>query len=129
MVRRRAPLIAAAILVAEVAVGSWLLPSATWQASHGPRAVNLWEPGVIEALRRSNPQRFSQVAQTIDLLGRVDIAELRALAHQMKRVSSVDVGPALLASYPPKRHVSFAVEEVVYSAVATVRYPDRPRCC
>ncbi len=80
-------------------------------------AINLNEPGALEALQRSNPVHYEKVHRILEgVLQQPDAVVPRWMqanfdARQVKYV------PIVLTSHPPKRRLSFSLHGTRYEAV------------
>ena len=87
-------------------------------AFSGPREVNLDRPGALEALEDSNPGHYAKVLVVIRA------SQVESCEH-VPKVLKVNEGLELaehrcnsyllLTSHPPKRHVTFVLDDVRYT--------------
>jgi hypothetical protein len=97
----------------------WTAVAAAGQATPG-RAINLNEPGALEALQHSNPTHYKKVRKIMEgLFQRPDIAVPRWIQTNFD-ARNVSYAPILLTSDPPKRRLSFALDDTRYEAVVTL---------
>lgn len=90
------------------------------EAPTSPRTVVLDAPGALEALQRSNPAHFDKVRRILDgLLQRPDaeVPRWMEVSFGARDVSYVQV---VLTSHPPKRRLSFALDQTRYEAMFTL---------
>jgi hypothetical protein len=86
------------------------------------RAINLNEPEALDALQRSNPAHYEKVRKILD--GVVRQAESR-VTHWIRATfdaRNVNYAPILLTSAPPKRRLSFVLDDTSYEAVVTLTH-------
>jgi len=85
-----------------------------------PRAIDLNQPGAMEALERSNPAHHEKIGQIMaGLLKRSDREVPRWLQTSFG-ARDVSYAPILLTSDPPKRRLAFALDGTRYLAVVTL---------
>ncbi len=81
------------------------------------RAIDLNEPGALEALQRSNPTHYEKVRQILQgVLQRPDTDVPRWIRANFA-ANDVSYVPVVLTSHPPKRRLSFALDATRYEAV------------
>ena len=79
--------------------------------------IDLDEPGVLEALQRSNPTHYETVRKILDgVLQRSDNDVPRWIQTNFA-ARDVNYMPVVLTSHPPKRRLSFALDATRYEAV------------
>ena len=84
------------------------------------RAIDLNEPGALEALQRSNPTHYEKVRQILEgVLQRPDTDVPRWIQTNFA-AHDVSYVPVVLTSHPPKRRLSFALDATRYEAVVTL---------
>ncbi len=84
------------------------------------RSINLNEPGALEALQRSNPAHYEKVSKIMEGISqRPDTAVPRWIQTNFD-ARNVSYAPILLTSDPPKRRLSFALDNTHYEAVVTL---------
>lgn len=84
------------------------------------RTVNLNKPGALEALQQSNPTHYEKVRKILDgILQQPDVAVPRWIQTNFD-ARDVNYAPILLTSDPPKRRLSFALDETRYETVVTL---------
>ena len=99
----------------------WKVPSS---GEFGPaatspiaRTVDLGEPGALEALEQSNPERYRKVVQIMRIAGDVSCETLPQMLKVQHDVAAARCSSALvLTSYPAKRHLWFQLEDTAYVA-------------
>ena len=97
----------------------WLVFAAAGEVTAGP-AVDLSEPGALEALRLTNPTHHAKVWQILDgVLARPD-AEVPRWMQASFDARDVSYVPVVMTSYPPKRRFSFALDATRYEAILTL---------
>lgn len=101
--------------------GLVVLWSAAAAADAGPRrTVDLDQPGALQALAQSNPAHYAKIRTIMDgLLQRpdTDVARWIRTTFNARDVAYV---PIVLTSHPPKRRLSFALDDTRYEAVVTL---------
>lgn len=108
---RRRSLLAAAALVP-------LVP-----ALAAPAIVDLDSPGALARLRAERPEQFSRVMELLRDAERMPENKVEGWIRTRYNADSVHLGDMLLVSYPPKRRLSFSLEEVSYRATIVVSLP------
>jgi len=95
------------------------------------RHIHLDRPGVLEAIGESNPSHYAKIL-TIMQVSQMESCE--HLPKILKTREGLGVGEAscdsftLLTSYPPKRHMTFVLDDVRYTTnVAQVRLQSARR--
>ena len=84
------------------------------------RTVDLNTPDSLEALRQSNPTHYEKVRKILDgILQQPDAAVPRWIQTNFD-ARNVSYVPILMTSAPPKRRLSFALDETRYEAVITL---------
>ena len=84
------------------------------------RTVNLNRPDSLEALQQSNPAHYEKVRKILDgILEQPDAAVPRWIQTHFD-ARNVSYVPILMTSAPPKRRLSFALDETRYEAVVTL---------
>jgi len=94
------------------------------------REMNLDRPGALESIEQSNPAHYAKIL-VIMRVSQVEPCEHVPTILKTKEGVSVDDVRCdafmLLTSYPPKRHMTFVLDDVRYTSnVAQVRLP-RPK--
>jgi hypothetical protein len=99
--------------------GLWTALVAADAARPGQR-VDLNAPGALEALNQSRPAHFEKVRKILEgVLQRPDRDVPRWMQVSFG-ASDVDYRPVVLTSHPPKRRLSFALDDTHYEAVVTL---------
>jgi hypothetical protein len=96
------------------------------------RYVNLNKPGAMDRLKGENPTHYRAVSKILQAALRQaepagDLVVQHALAEWFRILSTykaedVDYSPILLASDPPKRELSFRLDDVRYSKILTLSH-------
>jgi hypothetical protein len=82
-----------------------------------PRVVDLNEPGVLEALKSSNPVHYEKIRNILqDILNHSDTGVPRWMQTTFD-ARDVKYIPIVLTSHPPKRQLSFILDAIRYEAV------------
>jgi hypothetical protein len=109
----------ARLLVAAVLVSLWTSGAAA--ADVAPRRlVDLDKPGALEALQQSNPTHYEKVRRIID--GVISQSDARVPGWMRANFDARDVSyaPIVMTSHPPKRRLSFALDDVRYETVVVL---------
>lgn len=84
------------------------------------RTANLNNPGALEALQQSDPTHYDKVRKILDgILQQPDAAVPRWIQTNFD-ARNVSYVPILMTSDPPKRRLSFALDDTRYEAVVTL---------
>jgi hypothetical protein len=107
------------LVVAAVLALLWTAVAVVGDAT--PRgAIDLNEPGTLEALQRSNPTHYEKVRKILEgVLQRPDTDVPRWIQASFA-ARDVSYVPVVLTSHPPKRRLSFALDATRYEAVITL---------
>ncbi|MBI4524661.1 MAG: hypothetical protein HY695_12720 [Deltaproteobacteria bacterium] len=97
----------------------WAGPAATGEAAPG-RTINLNQPGALEALQQSNPKHYEKVRRILEGLFQQPDAAVPRWIQTNFDARNVSYAPILLTSDPPKRRLSFALDDTRYEAVVTL---------
>lgn len=107
------------LIAAVVLALFWIAVTAAGEATPG-RAINLNEAGALEALQHSNPTHYEKVRKIMEgIFQRPDTAVPRWIQTNFD-ARNVSYAPILLTSDPPKRRLSFALDDTRYEAVVTL---------
>ena len=85
-----------------------------------PRGVDLDAPGALEALARNNPTHFAVIQRILAEAGARRDAEVPRWLRASFNAQSVIYQPIVLTSHPPKRRLSFTLDDTRYVAVITL---------
>lgn len=96
---------------------TFLLPVDSHSA---PATVNLNQPGVLKMLQYENPEHYRKIREI--LAGICNRPESRVPHWMQTKFNAHDVlyGPVLLTSLPPKKHISFTLDNTHYEALLTL---------
>jgi len=84
------------------------------------RTVDLNKPDSLEALQQSNPTHYKKIGKILNgILQQPDAAVPRWIQTNFD-AQDVGYAPVLMTSLPPKRRLSFALDETRYEAVITL---------
>ena len=100
--------------------GAWA-PSGTWAAEPGAAAIYLDGPASFADLRAANPIHYQRALKIIDAaneLCRPKAGELEYAKFDAKNISCAH--SLLRTSNPPKRQLSFRLDDTQYIALVTV---------
>jgi hypothetical protein len=85
-----------------------------------PRTVDLDAPGALEALQQTNPEHYGKVRAILaDVLLRKD-AEVPRWLQVSFNARDISYQPIVLTSNPPKRRLSFTLDDTSYITVLTL---------
>ena len=85
-----------------------------------PRTVNLNQPGALETLQQSNPAHHEKIRKILDGILQQRDADVPRWIQTSFDARNVSYAPFLLTTRPPKRRLSFALDETRYEAVLTL---------
>ncbi|HET9299896.1 MAG TPA: hypothetical protein VFO11_08110 [Candidatus Polarisedimenticolaceae bacterium] len=108
-----------------------VLTATVLPAHAAERYVDLTKPGAMEQLKRENPAHYRAVSAIVQAALRQeerpgDDAAMQYARVEWLRIQSaykakdVDYSPILLTSNPPKRELSFRLDEVRYRKLLTL---------
>jgi hypothetical protein len=84
------------------------------------RTVDLGVPGAMERVRAANPDHFDKIVKIIEgVTQQPDTAVPRWLRVNFD-ARDVNYRPIVMTSYPPKRRLSFALDDTDYLVVITL---------
>jgi hypothetical protein len=107
-------------LFAVMALGSLWIALAAADASRLRPAIDLNAPGALESLQQSRPAHFEKVRKILaGVLARPDTEVPRWMEVSFD-ARDVNYRPVVLTSHPPKRRLSFALDDTRYEAVVTL---------
>ena len=84
------------------------------------RTVDLDSPGVLEALERSNPTHYEKVLKIVEGVVRQPDAKVPQWIAVTFNGRDVGYAPVVMTSYPPKRRLSFALDDTRYVTIVTL---------
>ena len=91
------------------------------------RSVDLDAPGALEALARDNPRHHKRVSEILSEVHQRPYSEVPRWMRARFDARDVVYGPMLLVTHPPKRRLSFTIDEVRYrSTVTLTNWTPRP---
>jgi hypothetical protein len=111
--------------VAKLLTATTLLAS-LWVAVAGAgtviprRSIDLDQPGALEALQRSNPTHYAKIQKILDRLPLQPEAKVPRWIQANFDARDATYGLMLLTSFPPKRRVSFTLDDTRYEAIVTL---------
>ncbi|HEX5044952.1 MAG TPA: hypothetical protein VFV75_18805 [Candidatus Polarisedimenticolaceae bacterium] len=88
-------------------------------AVHG-RFVNLDRPGAMDALKRENPEHYTAVRGILASVLRQPEPMVEQWIRVTYKAEDVAYSPVLLATDPPKRTLSFRLDDVRYQTLLTL---------
>jgi hypothetical protein len=86
------------------------------------RIVDLDAPGALDALARDNPQHYRKVREIIADVQKQPDSEVPQWMRTRFDARDVNYGPLLLVTDPPKRRLSFTIDEVRYRSTVTLTH-------
>jgi len=108
-------------LVATV-ITLFAVSSAMARDSRPGRTINLNRPGVLEALQHDNPVHYQKIQEIMAGLIRRPQSEVPRWIQTSYNARDVSYSLGLLTSLPPKRHLSFALDDTRYRAFVTLTH-------
>ena len=93
------------------------------QTAAGPtlsRTVDLDVPGTLEALERDNPTHYEKIRQIMVGVHKQPDAEVPRWMRTRFDARDVLYAPSLLVTDPPKRRLSFTIDDTQYHTVVTL---------
>jgi hypothetical protein len=104
------------------AVTSTLMASAHAGGSFWEPPVNLNRPGILEQLKLERPKHFAAISEVLRIVERVpcETREVETLKVRYD-ITQWACNFTLMTSDPPKRRLSFQLEETRYVAVVTLK--------
>jgi hypothetical protein len=107
------------LVVAAVLALFWTAVAVAGDAT--PRgAIDLNEPGALEALQRSNPAHYEKARKILEGVLRRPDTDVPRWIQTSFAARDVSYVPVVLTSHPPKRRLSFALDTTRYEAVITL---------
>jgi hypothetical protein len=82
--------------------------------------VNLNRPGALRALEQSNPPHYEKVRQILEGVVRQPVGAVPGWIQTTFDAQNAHYSLMLLTSSPPKRRLSFTLDETRYQAVVTL---------
>src|SRR5262249_13811233 len=107
------------LIVAPIIVVLWIAVAVAGDANPA-RTVNLNKPGALETLQQSNPTHYDKVRKILNGIPQQPDADVPRWIQTSFDARNVSYAPFLLTTRPPKRRLSFALDETRYEAVLTV---------
>ena len=84
------------------------------------QTVDLDKPGALEALQQSNPTHFDKVCQIMSGVARQPDVKVPGWMLANFNARDVSYAPIEMTSFPPKRRLSFALDNTRYMVVVTL---------
>jgi hypothetical protein len=84
------------------------------------RTVDLDAPGALEALERSNPAHHEKVRKIVEGVIHQPASRVSRWIAVAFNGRDVSYAPVLMTSHPPKRRLSFALDDTRYVTVVTL---------
>ena len=106
-------------------VASVLLGTVPWPALADPSMVDLDAPGVLEALARSKPVHYDKIQKIVADVGSKSDREVDQWLRASFDAHDVRYAALLMVSHPPKRRLSFTLDEQGYTTIITLDVQPR----
>jgi hypothetical protein len=104
-----------------IAVGVFLLLSAVQLPTlAAPVIVDLDAPGALDTLARTNPIHYDKVQRIVAGVKSKSDLEVNDWLRVGFNAKDVQYVPLLMVSYPPKRRLSFTLDDKSYKTVVTL---------
>jgi hypothetical protein len=103
-----------------LAAFSLLVAVAATGAGAAERIVDLSQPGALARLKQENPAHYAAVRGILEDVGRQPEARALSWIGIHYRAKDVRYSEILLTTDPPKRDLSFRLDDVVYQARVTL---------
>ena len=84
------------------------------------RTVDLDAPGVMEAVRAANPNHFDKIVKIIEGVTQQPDSAVPRWMRVNFDAQDVNYRPIVMTSHPPKRRLSFALDDTRYEAVVVL---------
>lgn len=97
----------------------WSAVAAAGDATPG-RTINLNEAGALEALQHYNPTHYEKVRRIVEGIFQQPGTAVPRWIQTNFDARNVSYAPILLTSDPPKRRLSFALDNTHYKAIVTL---------
>jgi len=101
-------------------ITSLLLGIVSLSALAAPAMVDLDAPGVLDTLARSNPVHYEKVQRIVAGIKRKSDSEVNDWLRVSFDAKDVQYAALLMVSYPPKRRLSFTLDDKSYKTVVTL---------
>jgi hypothetical protein len=86
------------------------------------RTIDLREAGAMEALAKNNPEHYRKVLEIIHVAEKVSCETLPQVLHARFNASDTTCRLyTLLTSFPPKRHLSFRLDDTFFVTNVTLQ--------
>src|SRR4030095_16685763 len=86
------------------------------------RIVDLNAPSALDALERDRPEHYRKVREIMAEVQKQPDSEVPQWMRTRFDARDVNYGPLLLVTDPPKRRLSFTIDEVRYQSTVTLTY-------
>jgi len=86
------------------------------------RTVNLSEPGKLEELQRDNPAHYQKVRKILDSVLIQPESKVRSWMQTTFDARDVRYAPIILTTYPPRRDLSFTLDDTQYLVRLTLTH-------
>lgn len=84
------------------------------------RTIDLDSPGAMQALEQSNPVHYEKVLKIVEGVIRQPDAKVSRWIAVTFNGRDVSYAPVVMTSYPPKRRLSFALDDTRYVTIVTL---------
>ena len=85
-----------------------------------PNTINLNQPGVLKMLQQENPEHYRKIREILAGLDNQRESKVPYWIQTEFNARDVLYGPVLLTSLPPKKHISFTLDNTHYEALLTL---------
>jgi hypothetical protein len=102
------------------AIAFLLLGTAQVPALAAPVIVDLDAPGVLDTLARTNPVHYDKVQRIVAGVKSKSDSEVNEWLRVSFDAKDVRYAALLMVSYPPKRRLSFTLDDKSYKTVVTL---------
>ena len=88
--------------------------------SRSEPVINLNKPGVLKMIQNENPELYQKIREILNAIYKQPESKVTYWLQTKFNARDVLYGPALLTSLPPKKHISFTLENTRYEALLTL---------
>jgi hypothetical protein len=88
--------------------------------SNSEPVINLNQPGVLKKLQQENPDHYQKIQEILDGINKQPESKVPHWIQTKFNARDVLYGPVLLTSLPPKKRISFTLDNTHYEALLTL---------
>ena len=88
--------------------------------SNSEPVINLNKPGVLKMLQNENPDQYRKIREILDGINKQAESNVPRWIQTKFNARYVKYGPVLFTSLPPKKHISFTLDNIHYEALLTL---------